>query len=116
MGIIATRTLPEDIRTLGHAGIGAGYAAVGIPLLKPSLLMIITNETDVPLLISFDGVDDHIFLGSLQSLTLNFASNSVGDYGLFIANNTTIYAKEAAAGPTTGSLWLTSFYPKTGGN
>lgn len=116
MGIISTRTLPEDLRSLGHAAIGLNYVGIGVPLLFPSILMIISNFTNRDLLVSFNGVDDHLYVVVGQTLTLNFAANSCGDNGMFIANDTRIYAKESAAGaPTIGTIQVMSFYPKTSG-
>lgn len=116
MSTTATRILAETIRSVGFGAIGIGYSNVGFPLAFPSVLMTFTNATDEGVIFSFDGVHDHVFINDGITGTFNFSSNKVNDRGLFLAQGTVIYVRAAAATPTSGSVYISSFYayPGTG--
>lgn len=113
MGIISTRTLPETIRSWGFGIIGAAYDLIETPLDFPSIQMILTNTTDVDLLLSYDGVNDHLFIASGETIQLQYAVNACGDNGMFVAKLTGIYVKDNGVAPGEGAIWLMTFYPVT---
>lgn len=113
MANLAIRLKAEPIRSAAFGDIGAGYTAVGDPLANPSRLLVINNLTDTSIMISFDGVEDHIALGGSGSFVLDITSNKGVAGGLFMAQGTTFYVKEIVS-PTSGALYISSFYGDNG--
>lgn len=117
MSTTATRILAENLQHANFGAIGVGFTPLGVPLFNPAVLMVLTNTTNRSVIFSFDGVNDHVFLASDASLTLDFSSNKVNDRGLFMANNTTVYVTQGPDGaPGSGAVWVSAFYayPGTG--
>jgi len=103
------RLTPETLRSLAFGSIGANYAAVGTALAEPSRILIIQNLTDAILLFSFDGTNDHLILNTLTSVVIDITANKTSSNGFSIAKGTTIYVKRSGV-PTTGSVYVSSFY------
>lgn len=112
MSITSINMVPETIRELGFAAIGAGYVSIGTPLDKPSSIIILMNLTDETLMFSFDGVNDHLALPANGHLTLDITANKTNQAGaLFYREGGSLYVKQIGV-PTSGSVYLTSFYAK----
>jgi len=105
------RFLPETLRSLGFASIGAAYMGVGTAIDHPARMVIIQNYTNDQLLFSFDGVNDHITLSSLSQIVLDISSNKTTDDGFYMAEGDRLYVKEVV-GPTSGSVYFSVFYGK----
>lgn len=110
---IAIRLQAEPIRSLGFAAIVAGYTAVGSALLNPIRLLIVNNLTDKDVMLSFDGVNDHIAIGSKGSFVLDITSNKGVAGGLFLAKGTIMYVKRIGI-PTSDSVYISTFYGDNG--
>jgi hypothetical protein len=107
---LAIRMTAEPIRSLPFGSIGAAYTAIGGALSNPARILIIFNETDEAVMLSLDGVNDHIAVGLGQTVTINATANQVKDQGCFFAAHTTLFAKEITTPPTSGSLFVSVFY------
>lgn len=107
----AIRLLPETIRTLGFASIGAAYMGVGTEIDHPARMIVIQNFTDVQLMFSFDGVNDHLTLPTLGQIVLDIAANKTREQGFYIAEGDRLYVKEVG-NPSSGSVYLSVFYGK----
>lgn len=109
MGVLAIKLLPEAVRSIAAASIGVGYMGVGTPLTNPSRLILFQNYTDAALMISFDGITDHVPIAANGFVLLDITANKTVNQGFYIAEGTRFYVKEIGA-PTTGSFYVSSFY------
>lgn len=107
---LAIRLVPETLRTTAFGAIGAGYAAVGTPLAHPCSIFLIQNATDVGILWSLDGVNDHFFTPASGFILLDLTTNKTLPQGAFISQNTTVYAKRSAGAPGSGAIYVSVLY------
>lgn len=102
----------EPIRELAFSGISGTYAAVGDSLGYPTTMVLIQNATDAALMLSFDAIDDNIYLPVNFYLMLDISANETTLDGFYICSGTTLYVKQYAGAPTTGSVFITPFYAR----
>jgi len=107
---LAIRLLCEPVRSLGFASIGAAYMGIGSAILNATRMLHIQNLTDKTLMFSFDGVNDHFPLASNGFLLLDIAANKTVPQGFYLPEGQRIYVKEDSATPTSGSVYVTTFY------
>jgi len=107
---LAIRLMPEPVRTLGFAAIGAAYMGVGTAMTRPIRMLLIQNLTDELVMFSFDGIDDHIPMPSNGYLILDISANKTSSVGFFLAEGQRLYVKHEGAAPTRGSVYFTTFY------
>ena len=101
-----TRVSFETLRTSAFGAIGAAYSAVGTATSDHVRLVSFFNSTDIDVIISLDGVNDHIRLASGSGQVFDLTTNRVRDDGFFIPVGTTFYAKRAAGAPSSGNVWI----------
>lgn len=108
----AVRVLPEPVRTLANGDVSSSYAAIGTPFANPIHYFMIQNLMDQPVMISWDGINDHFPLEVNGYIIMDVSSNRTSTGGSFmIAQGTTFYAKNlTVSSPTTGSIYLSVFY------
>jgi hypothetical protein len=101
----------EAIKSVAFGGIGAAYALVGTTL-HPIRWYKMDNLTDAGVLISFDGVTDHIVLPRYSFLIKDCDSNKIKEDGWELAQGTGIYVKRLAAGtaPTVFGFYISCAY------
>jgi hypothetical protein len=103
----------EALRSLaGTTPISNAYLAIGTPLTQPARIIKISNETDINILISADGVTDMDFIPANGFILYDLGTNraSMGSTLQFAAG-TQFYAKRAgAADSTSGFVYLTVIY------
>ena len=107
---LAIRLMPEPVRTLGFAAIGAAYMGVGTAMTRPIRMLLIQNLTDELVMFSFDGIDDHLPMPANGYLILDISANKTSSTGFFLAEGQRLYVKHEGAAPTTGSVYFTTFY------
>lgn len=101
----------ETLRQRAFGEITLDYQAVGTSLENPALILKLYNGTDVNLLISQNGADDHDLLPAGSSFTLDLNANQGPFNGLFLAKGQQIYVKAlTGALPTSGAFYLTSLF------
>ncbi len=105
----AIKLLPEAVRTVAAAGISGTYAGIGTPLANPSRIILIQNFTDEAVMISFDGITDHLPVAAEGFVLLDVTANKTATQGFYIAEGTRFYVKEIG-NPTTGSVYISTFY------
>ncbi len=114
----AIRFAPETIRTRAFGSISGTYAPIGqatasssnnqYPLLHPARQFLLQNFTDVTLTYSWDGVNDHLQLPSMQSLIDDVTTNHTTTGGVFcMPQGQIVYVKGS---PGSGQTNLTVFY------
>lgn len=109
---IATKIAVEPVRSRGFATIGAGFLSVGDPLENASGVLVFVNTTDVTLMISWNGVDDHqpILAGGF---VLDITANKTIEGGYYAAEGQQFYVKHLGVAPTEGSFYITNYYGDT---
>ena len=103
------RLEPEPLRSLAFGSISATYAGVGTSFDHPTRILLIQNLTDVTLLFSLNGVDDHFPLLSNSVMLLDVTANKTREEGLYFAEGSRVYVKESGT-PASGSVYVTTFY------
>lgn len=110
---LAISLFPEPMRSLVAGSISATYAKVGTPLVNPSRILLIQNQTDSLLVFSFDGVNDHIPIPSQGFVLFDCTTNKTVEVGAFIASGIQFYVKQIVA-PTVGSVYISTVYGTRG--
>lgn len=110
MSQTSIRLLPEALRSITGVALTSSYQAIGTPLANPSRILWIQNLTDVQVLISLNGTTDHMILAVNGFVIIDITANksNIGG-GTYIAQGTTVYAKEVT-NATTGSVYVSTFY------
>ena len=112
---LAIRLACEPLRSRSFGSISGTYAGIGTSLNNPARILFVQNLTDVTLLFSFDGVNDHFILPSNGFLLLDVMGNkSIPGGAFYVGEGTRIYVKESSGAPTSGSACVTSFYGTEG--
>lgn len=109
-----TRVAFDPVREIDFGDISGTYAAVGTPFNEHVRLIDFNNATDQELYISFDGVNDHLRIGSNSFKLFDLSANKIRDDGLFIASGTQVYVREVSASVTDGSFWVEIMYADGG--
>jgi len=109
----AIRFAPETVRSLAFGSIVAGYTAIGTALEHPIRIFLLQNLTDETLMFSFDGVNDHIPVSLGGYLLIDVTANKTLVQGFYIAEGSSIYVKRIGI-PTTGAVYVSTFYGDTG--
>lgn len=114
MGVnTSVRLLAEPLRSLAFGSIGATYMGVGTAFNHPIRIVQLQNLSNQVVIFSFDGVDDHVAVPSNGFLLLDVAANKSEQGGNWVVGQgDRIYVKEDTVTPTSGSVYVTSFYAK----
>lgn len=101
----------EPLRSLAFGSITGTYAGVGLPFSNPVRILKFSNETDVTVLVSINGVDDHDVVAGNGFCLYDFASNKAQSAGLLEQpQGDRIYVKAASGLPTLGTFYVTVIY------
>lgn len=109
-----TKVSFETIREVAAGDVGASYAALGSAVSDHVRLLRITNTCNAEVYVSFDGVNNHLRMGSGSFVLFDFTSNKVRDDGLFLSEGTVFYIKRVSGAATTGALWIEVIYASGG--
>lgn len=107
---LAIRLVPEAVRSLGFAAIGAAYMGVGTAIDNAARIIVIQNLTDEEVMFSFDGLDDHLPLPTRGHLVLDISANKTLQTGFFMAEGQRLYVKHNGVAPTLGHVYFSIFY------
>lgn len=112
MSNLAIRVLPEPIRSLGFASFsGSSYVGIGASFVNPIHSYKINNNTDVDVMISWDGINDHEFVPAHSGFVNDVASNkSINAGTLEVARGTRFYVRDISGAPTMGAVYISVFY------
>lgn len=95
----------ETLRSLGFAGIGAAYAAIGAAVAGYPRIITVFNTTDKEVYLSIDGVTNQISQPPGTGQVIDFTANKVRDDGFMLDRGLIFYAKQGDAGaPTSGKV------------
>lgn len=99
------------LRSLPFGDIGADYVAIGNALPAPAIIAKIYNGTDIDLLISQDGSEDHDIIPSSATAMIDINTNHTSSSGLYLRKGDVLFAKRIGdVNPTTGSIFLTTWF------
>lgn len=106
---MARRAIFDEIRSLAHGSIGAGYVAVGTALNNNARLIVIQNYTDTQMMFSIDGSVDHLTLRAGGEIVLDISANREPDEDIAMEKYDRLYVKQVAA-PSSGSVYFSVIY------
>jgi len=107
---LAVRLGVDPVRSLAFGVIGGAYMGIGTTLVHPARMLSIQNFTDVPLMFSFDGINDHLPLPTNGYIVLDIQSNKGLSQEYLLAAGSRIYVKTFAGAPTQNGVYVTIFY------
>lgn len=107
---LAIRLMAEPVRQLAAGDLGAAYSTIGTSMNHPIRMIVIQNFMDVGVMLSFDGINDHMPMVTNGYMLLDITSNKTLTQGFFVPEGQYIYAKQLGGVPSTGSIYLTVFY------
>lgn len=114
MSNFSTRLRVEAARELAFGSVAASYTAIGTPFTHAIGILYLLNSTNESVWISFDGVVDHVPLASGSFLLLDVTTNKANPSGMYVEVGTQMYAKRLSGAPTSGSVYVSSFYARNG--
>lgn len=109
----SVRVRYEPLRSVLFSGISGTYTGVGLPFSNPVRILKVTNFTDVNILVSLNGIDDHDIVSSTGFFLYDYCSNKASAGGLLEQpQGDRIYVKAEAADnlPTVGNVYVTIVY------
>lgn len=104
------RFLPEVLKSRAFGSITGTYAIIGLATQNPGVLVSFINTTDVTLMVSWDGVNDHMVLVANSFQLFDVVANDLPTEQRSIAKNTSFYVKHAGAAPSSGAMYVELFY------
>lgn len=110
MGALSIKLLPEALRSLAFGSISGTYMGVGTPLSNPSRLIIFQNFTDANVIVSFDGITDHLPVAASGFVLFDVTANKTVSQGFYIAEGTRFYIKQESGAATSGNFYISTFY------
>lgn len=106
---LSIRLKMEPIRSLAYGSISSSYMGIGTAIDEAARMIYVTNLTDVILMFSLDGVEDHFALPANGFLLLDISANKTREQGYYIAEGTRFYVKTSGS-PTSGTVYLSVMY------
>lgn len=108
----------DTLRTATAAAITAGatnYVLVGTTFQHDASQLYLINFTDVPLLVSYDGVRDALFMPQASNHFNDIGSDRTNvSAGLIAPKGMGVWVKYiGVANPTTGNFYVSLFYAAT---
>lgn len=108
-----SKVLAISVESFDVVAITANFqllsGASGIP--ESIFLIRIVNNSNIPVIISYDGVNNHDVIRAASELQIPFQSNnSPNGYIAHLAKFTKVYIKEVTAAVGAGSVYLCGYY------
>jgi hypothetical protein len=100
----------EPLRTLDYTVITGGYMGIGTALDHPARQILVQNLTDVLLVFSTDGINDHFVLPANGFLLSDITSNKTQQGGFYLAEGSRLYVNTVTGDPTKGGVYFTVVY------
>ena len=108
--LLAVRFAAEPIRSLAFGSISTAYAGIGTEMTRPIRMMHMVNTTDQVLMLSFDGIEDHIIIPSNGYYIYDITTNKTSEQGFYLAQGERLYVRDIGVACTLGGAYLTVFY------
>lgn len=110
MSTLSLRLNVEPLRTLNAGSITGSYTALGNSYAYPVRIYHLQNLTDQSVYYSWDGINNHGILAAGSFILLDVTTNKSLDQGQFIGQGWSTYITQAGSAPTTGAVYLTTFF------
>lgn len=111
MSSIAIKLKPEEIRELSFGSVGASYTALGDAFDHPIVLFHLVNDLDDDIYVSFFNEENHLFVKQGSFVLYDVAANREEPGGCrTFEKGTIISVKRAGGAPTSGAVYLMTFY------
>ena len=113
----SNRATFDNIRSIALGSITNAYQALATaggqkPFLHPVRILHFVNNTNGDMMVSFDGVNDHVIITANTGVIYDITSDEDYPESLRMSANTTVYVKYISA-PTTpadGAFYLACMY------
>jgi hypothetical protein len=110
---IAIRLLAEPVRSVAFGVISPVYSTLGSPVKNPIRLIVLQNFCNTAVMLSLDGVKDHLPMVPNGYLILDISSNkTMPAGGFYLAEGSQLYIKQLGAAPGSGAVYVSVFYGK----
>jgi len=87
------------------------YGAAATTYAHPVRQLILQNNTSEPIMVSFDGVNDHIWVKDEVSMILDFTSNAMGSFNqLQQVTGTKVYLRFEQAESFVNNFYISVMY------
>jgi hypothetical protein len=96
----------DTLRSLGTAGIGATYAAIGTPLGFRAVAITFKNLTNGDVVLSDDGSNDKMFFAANSYNVWDVRTNAPNTNDLMYPSGTQFYLKDGPTPSTTGTFYI----------
>jgi len=106
----AIRLQAEPVRSLAFGSISGVYAGIGTEMTRPIRMILLQNLTNAAVMVSFDGINDHLPLAANGYIVLDVTANKTVDTGFFIGEGQRFYVKDLGVACTAMSVYLSVFY------
>jgi len=104
------RLIADPVQSIAAGAIGVAYMGVGPVFEGSARMLVIQNLTDGIVMISFDGVNDHLPLPMKTQFVLTITQNDEEEAKYFaLPAQTRIFVRELVIVPTTGAVYVTLF-------
>lgn len=100
------------MRSLAFGSIGATYTPVGNPLSNVALITWFENVTDADIVLSFDGINDHLFFPAQSAKVVDISSDKNPNDSLGSSIGTYFHIKQDSGAPTSGSFYISIGYAR----
>lgn len=98
-----------DMQDFDVAGLAAGFAPVDVNGIESNLLVLsILNNSNTPVIVSYDGVTDHDIIVAGERVVYNLQSNSEPNNWVYQLKYGTVFYVRGAAG--IGSIYFSGWY------
>lgn len=98
------------MQSLAFGGISGTYAQVGTPPLNDGIMLYIVNATDAPIIFSFTGNTDHIYIAANGFFLFDIQSDKDVNEDRVLDAGTRYFVKQASGAPTSGAVYISHFY------
>lgn len=96
------------LSTFNAAALLAGYQALNTGLDEACFLIIINNDSNTDVTISYDGVTDHDYISSNETKSISSQTNAQPNaYAALFAKHMPVYVKGVAG---VGTITLSGYY------
>lgn len=99
----------DKLRSVVFSDITSNYLELGVPFSHAMRIVHFINATDQGVLISFDALNDNIFIPAQGFCLYDFTSNEDTEESMRFQNLTQVYLKYASA-PSSGNVYLICTY------
>lgn len=96
----------DVLRSISAASLTGSFAAVGVALPSPAVVLTFKNATNGDVIISTDGVNNMLFLPANSYNVFDIKTNGPILQDYMFKQGTVFYAKDGTTASTSGSFYI----------